>query len=173
MIIVLISPLQFIFSDSILEDTGRSTSQLSSHNRLHVVEAWSEEQRNKSNNDLYEGFSHEMNQCYPWKPSNSTDDETSTRKPDEGQNSDQMSEFHSEDRYTEFSITVTGAALDVILKKRKLLVAFYRLARRAAVVIACRVTPKQKSLLVKQNTALNPTCSSSVAIGQYMCDAIF
>lgn len=67
---------------------------------------------------------------------------------------------------TEFSITVTGSALDVIMKKRSLLVSFYRLARHAAVVIACRVTPKQKSLLIKQNTALSPTCCSSVAIGR-------
>lgn len=67
--------------------------------------------------------------------------------------------------FTEFSITVTGSALDVILKKKSLLIAFYRLARYAAVVIACRVTPKQKSLLVKQSTATNPKCCSSLAIG--------
>lgn len=65
----------------------------------------------------------------------------------------------------EFSITVTGSVLDVILKRKPLTLLFYRLARRAAVVIACRVTPKQKALLVKQSSMLNPLCTSTVAIG--------
>lgn len=75
-------------------------------------------------------------------------------------------ESASGDGFSDFSITVTGAALETILAHRKLLVSFYTLAYYADVVIACRVTPKQKALLVEQATALNPRCASTVAIGK-------
>lgn len=67
----------------------------------------------------------------------------------------------------EFSITVTGRALDIIFRYRELTLLFFRLARHAAVVIACRVTPKQKALLVKQSSLLNPFCTSTIAVGKH------
>ncbi|SOV20934.1 P-type ATPase, putative [Plasmodium sp. DRC-Itaito] len=66
--------------------------------------------------------------------------------------------------YSQFSITITGEALDVIMKDKILKIKFYTLARSASTLIACRVTPKQKSLLVKENSAFNPR-GTSLAIG--------
>ncbi|PHJ18097.1 proton atpase [Cystoisospora suis] len=66
--------------------------------------------------------------------------------------------------YSEFCMTVTGSALAVIMQERLLKVKFYSLARHASTLIASRVTPKQKALLVKQNTAFNPR-GTSLAIG--------
>ncbi|SBS86795.1 P-type ATPase, putative [Plasmodium ovale curtisi] len=66
--------------------------------------------------------------------------------------------------YSQFSITITGEALDVIMKNKILKIKFYTLARSASTLIACRVTPKQKSLLVKENSAFNPR-GTSLAIG--------
>ncbi|CAI7720113.1 P4-type ATPase ATP7, putative [Plasmodium vivax] len=66
--------------------------------------------------------------------------------------------------YSQFSITITGEALDEIMKSKILKIKFYTLARSASTLIACRVTPKQKSLLVKENSAFNPR-GTSLAIG--------
>lgn len=66
--------------------------------------------------------------------------------------------------YSEFCMTVTGSALGVIMQERLLKVKFYSLARHASTLIASRVTPKQKALLLKQNTAFNPR-GTSLAIG--------
>ncbi|KEG02933.1 ATPase [Plasmodium vinckei vinckei] len=66
--------------------------------------------------------------------------------------------------YSQFSITITGESLDVIMKNKILKIKFYTLARSASTLIACRVTPKQKSLFVKENSAFNPR-GTSLAIG--------
>lgn len=66
--------------------------------------------------------------------------------------------------YSQFAITVTGEALATISSNKFLKIKFYTLARSASTLIACRVTPKQKSLLVKENSAFNPK-GTSLAIG--------
>ncbi|KEP66507.1 UNVERIFIED_CONTAM: proton ATPase, putative [Hammondia hammondi] len=66
--------------------------------------------------------------------------------------------------YSEFCTTVTGSALAVIMQDRLLKVKFYSLARHASTLIASRVTPKQKALLLRQNSAFNPR-GTSLAIG--------
>lgn len=66
--------------------------------------------------------------------------------------------------YSEFCITITGAALQKVVENHYLQFKFYCLCRHAAALIACRVTPKQKALLVKQNSAFNPR-GTSLAIG--------
>ncbi|PFH32221.1 hypothetical protein BESB_021620 [Besnoitia besnoiti] len=66
--------------------------------------------------------------------------------------------------FSEFCITITGAALKCVVDNHNLQVKFYFLCRLAASVIACRVTPKQKALLLKQNSAFNPR-GTSLAIG--------
>ncbi|OXB71297.1 UNVERIFIED_CONTAM: hypothetical protein H355_016234 [Colinus virginianus] len=61
-------------------------------------------------------------------------------------------------------VGVNGEALGVIMQDRLLKITFYSLARHASTLIASRVTPKQKALLVKQNSAFNPR-GTSLAIG--------
>ncbi|CBZ53064.1 putative phospholipid-transporting P-type ATPase [Neospora caninum Liverpool] len=66
--------------------------------------------------------------------------------------------------FSEFCMTVTGSALAVIMQDRFLKVKFYSLARHASTLIASRVTPKHKALLLRQNSAFNPR-GTSLAIG--------
>ncbi|SBT79283.1 P-type ATPase, putative [Plasmodium malariae] len=77
---------------------------------------------------------------------------------------DKMKGKDNKVHYSQFSITITGEALDVIMNNKILKIKFYTLARSASTLIACRVTPKQKSLLVKENSAFNPR-GTSLAIG--------
>nr|CEL74529.1 TPA: phospholipid-transporting P-type ATPase,putative [Toxoplasma gondii VEG] len=81
--------------------------------------------------------------------------------------SEKVERFGSDVRireYSEFCTTVTGSALAVIMQDRLLKVKFYSLARHASTLIASRVTPKQKALLLRQNSAFNPR-GTSLAIG--------
>lgn len=66
---------------------------------------------------------------------------------------------------TEYAITVTGAALDVMLEDAVLMQTFSELAVYAAVVVACRMSPKQKALLVNKCRELTLSYTSTVAIG--------
>ncbi|ORM40195.1 putative phospholipid-transporting ATPase IM [Babesia sp. Xinjiang] len=66
--------------------------------------------------------------------------------------------------YAKFSVTITGDVLQTIYKSDVLKQRFFRLAQYASVVIACRVTHKQKFLLTRDNTKFNAH-STSLAIG--------
>ncbi|KAK2196475.1 bifunctional P-type ATPase [Babesia duncani] len=67
-------------------------------------------------------------------------------------------------KYDKFAVTVTGEALDVIYSSEELKQCFFRLAKYASTVIACRVTHKQKAQLVSDNSKYNLN-STSLAIG--------
>jgi magnesium-transporting ATPase (P-type) len=65
----------------------------------------------------------------------------------------------------EFSLTVDGQTIDLILESKQLSSLFFRMASYAMVVIACRVTPKHKALFVEQTSRFSPSCISTLAVG--------
>ncbi|EDO08321.1 phospholipid-translocating P-type ATPase flippase family protein [Babesia bovis T2Bo] len=74
----------------------------------------------------------------------------------------QSSEIAQE--FTQFCVTITGDVLQTIYSCRVLKHRFFRLAQYATVVIACRMTHKQKCQLTRDNTSFN-IHSTSLAIG--------
>ncbi|KAF8822028.1 putative proton ATPase [Cardiosporidium cionae] len=66
--------------------------------------------------------------------------------------------------YRSFAVLITGDSFEALRKDLNLKIRFYSLCRHAASVVACRLTPDQKAILIKENSAFNPR-SSSLAIG--------
>ncbi|KAL7069105.1 hypothetical protein ACR3K2_03620 [Cryptosporidium serpentis] len=65
-----------------------------------------------------------------------------------------------------YSITITGSALDIIVTDSKLLNKFFTLALKASTILACRVSPRQKSILLQLYTKFNPkVCSLAIGDG--------
>ncbi|CDR96755.1 phospholipid-translocating P-type ATPase, flippase family protein, putative [Babesia bigemina] len=66
--------------------------------------------------------------------------------------------------FSKFCVTVTGEVLQTVYADEELKAQFFRLAQLAGVVIACRMTHKQKFLLTRDNSKLN-AYGTSLAIG--------
>ncbi|GBE58800.1 phospholipid-translocating P-type flippase family protein [Babesia ovata] len=66
--------------------------------------------------------------------------------------------------FAKFCVTVTGEVLQTVYANEDLKAQFFRLAQLAGVVIACRMTHKQKFLLTRDNSKLN-AYGTSLAIG--------
>eukprot|EP00820_Chromera_velia_P026114 Cvel_10153.t1-p1 / transcript=Cvel_10153.t1 / gene=Cvel_10153 / organism=Chromera_velia_CCMP2878 / gene_product=Phospholipid-transporting ATPase DNF2, putative / transcript_product=Phospholipid-transporting ATPase DNF2, putative / location=Cvel_scaffold605:62087-77229(+) / protein_length=2225 / sequence_SO=supercontig / SO=protein_coding / is_pseudo=false len=68
--------------------------------------------------------------------------------------------------YTDLAITISGDALNVVLRHKATRVEFFRLAQHCSTVIACRATPKQKASLVSQSCGFQKgTVSLSIGDG--------